>query len=278
MIFGGDSMTPSLADIAAVTGRNNDGLGGGNGWWVLVILFALWNRGGLNGNNNGNGGCCCNNGGGGGATMAGQYATQADLQRGFDNQTTLNKLNGLENGLCSLGYDQQSQIHGITDNINNVGNNIIAAIASASREAVQRAFDQVTQMNNCCCKIENLLKDADYNRAADTCKIITEMNQATQSIMQNCNNNYRQIHDELFQMQMDAKDTEIARLSKALDKCDTQSIADAAVTRAVGLVRPQANPAYIVPNPNAVYVQQPQNNFCNNPCNNGNWFWWNQVA
>ena len=35
--------SPSLADIAAVTGgnRNNDGWGDGNGWWVLIILFAI---------------------------------------------------------------------------------------------------------------------------------------------------------------------------------------------------------------------------------------------
>ena len=34
----------SLSDIAAVTGRNNngDGFADGNGWWVLIILFALF--------------------------------------------------------------------------------------------------------------------------------------------------------------------------------------------------------------------------------------------
>lgn len=34
--------SPSLADIAAVTGnnRNNDGMFGGDGWWAIII-FAL---------------------------------------------------------------------------------------------------------------------------------------------------------------------------------------------------------------------------------------------
>ena len=38
------NVTPSLADIAAVTdgNRNNDGFGNGNGWWVLIILFAIF--------------------------------------------------------------------------------------------------------------------------------------------------------------------------------------------------------------------------------------------
>lgn len=35
--------SPSLADIAAVTGGNrNDGAWGDGGWWVLIILFALF--------------------------------------------------------------------------------------------------------------------------------------------------------------------------------------------------------------------------------------------
>lgn len=38
-MFNGNS--PSLADIAAVTGNNKDGWGDGNGWWVLIILFAI---------------------------------------------------------------------------------------------------------------------------------------------------------------------------------------------------------------------------------------------
>ena len=34
-----NASSPSLADIAAVTG-NNDGIGNGNGWWIL-FLFLL---------------------------------------------------------------------------------------------------------------------------------------------------------------------------------------------------------------------------------------------
>ena len=56
-MFGG-SNSPSVADIAAVTGNNGFG-GWGDGWWALIILFALfggYGRGGLFG---GNGGCAC---------------------------------------------------------------------------------------------------------------------------------------------------------------------------------------------------------------------------
>lgn len=45
---------------------------------------------------------------GGGMGGASPYmtsaVTQADLQRGFDNQSVMNKLNGLESGLCDGFY------------------------------------------------------------------------------------------------------------------------------------------------------------------------------
>lgn len=86
--------SPSLADIAAVTGGNrNDGAWGDGGWWVLIILFALF--GGWGGYGFGN------NGGGGYTATA---ATQADIQRGFDNSAVISKLDGITNGLCDGFY------------------------------------------------------------------------------------------------------------------------------------------------------------------------------
>ena len=70
---------PSLADIAAVTGnRNGNGLGDcGGAWWIIVILFALWGGFGCDGNGYG---------GFGGRGNGTRTASQADVQRGFDNQ------------------------------------------------------------------------------------------------------------------------------------------------------------------------------------------------
>lgn len=108
----------SPADIAAVTrNSNNDGFCDGNGWWILIILFALFGWGGYgNGNWNGCG------------SQSSNYYTDAALQRGFDNQSVMNKLNGLENGICSLGYDQLAQMNGINTNIMQTGYGIQNAI------------------------------------------------------------------------------------------------------------------------------------------------------
>ena len=86
--------SPSLADIAAVTGGNrNDGAWGDGGWWVLIILFALfggWGGYGFGGN------------GGGGYTAT--AATQADIPRGFYNSAVISKIDGITKGLFDGFY------------------------------------------------------------------------------------------------------------------------------------------------------------------------------
>lgn len=79
-MFNGNA-SPSLADIAAVTGngRNNDGMWGGDGWWAIIIFAMIFGWGGFGGNGwGGNGGM--------GAT-ASAY-TDSAIQRGFDTQAT----------------------------------------------------------------------------------------------------------------------------------------------------------------------------------------------
>ncbi|WP_243022007.1 hypothetical protein [Clostridium sp. AF29-8BH] len=43
------SNSPSLSDIAAVTGngRNNDGMWGGDGWWAIIIFAMIFGWGGF---------------------------------------------------------------------------------------------------------------------------------------------------------------------------------------------------------------------------------------
>ena len=68
----------SLADIAAVTNKNDDGMFGGNGaWWIIILLLFGWGRNGFGGGYGMGGGC--------GAPCA----TQADVRAAVDQQTEL---------------------------------------------------------------------------------------------------------------------------------------------------------------------------------------------
>lgn len=206
---------PSLSDIAAVTGNNRDGNGfmdGNGGWWILIILFFCIFGGFGGGWNNGYG----NNGG-----YTATAATQADIQRGFDNQAVISKLNGLENGLCDGFYAMNAAIMNGTNQTQN-------AIQQASTANLQNTYtlqqaiqaDTVSNMQNtnalasqlasCCCENREAISQVRYDMATDTCAVTTAINQAAQNIMTNCNNNYRQLHDEIVANQIAAKDAKIA--------------------------------------------------------------------
>lgn len=269
----------SLADIAAVTGNQgnngNNGWGDGNGWWVLIILFALFGGWGRGYGNQGN------NGGSDGSGSNGYI--EAAIQRGFDNQGVTNKLNGLENGLCSLGYDQLAQMNNIQQSIMQTGYatqtqlqncccNIENAVQANTVAGMQSTNALQNQIQQCCCNLESLFAQANYNRATDTCNIINAIQQANQAAMQNCNNNYRALHDELVDIRMQGKDEQIAQLQAALNKCDTQNMITAGNQYVIRTLQPTPGPSYIVPNPYTGFYGYPnyyQGGCCNNGCGNG---------
>ena len=83
----------SLSDIAAVSGRNNDGMFGGD-WSAWIILFLLF---GLFGNGRGFGGF---GGGNGGSCGCEPCATKSDLTA----QGIVQKLDGITYGISDGVY------------------------------------------------------------------------------------------------------------------------------------------------------------------------------
>lgn len=248
----------SAADVAAVTGANgyNNGGAWGNDWWAVIIILALFggfgNRGGIFGGNGGGSGCgCC------------APATCADLQAGFNNQAVTNKLNGLENGLCSLGYDQLNQMNGINNTIQQgnfalqqaLNNNAIAQMQDTN--AVSR------QLADCCCENRAAIKDVQYNAALNNNALLQAINTQTNTIVQNDNANYRALHDELVAYQMQQKDDTIQDLRSQVQAFNLAVSQRNQNDYLIDKLQPCPTPAYVVPNPNCCY------NYGNFGFNNG---------
>ena len=210
-MFGSNfASSPSLADIAAVTDNNrgnNNGFGDNNGWWILIILFALfgWGRGGYgNGYGNGEPSVVYVPTGG----MNGGLG--AEVQRGFDTQSIINKLSGIDNGICSLGYDQLAQMNGINTNIMQTGYGIQNSITQMGIAQMQDTNAISRQLAECCCENRQGQADIKYAMATDTCAITTAINQAAQQIMQNDNANFRALSDRLTQQEIDRLKAQLA--------------------------------------------------------------------
>lgn len=136
----------SLADIAAVTGnnRNNDGMWGDGAWWIVILLIFGWGNngwGGFGGNGNGAG------------------YTDSAIQRGFDNQAVISKLDGISNGLCDGFYAMNNSMltgfNGINTNIMQTGYGIQQAVNADTVANMQNTNALQSQLANCCCETKS---------------------------------------------------------------------------------------------------------------------------
>lgn len=150
----------SLADIAAATGGNNrnDGMWDNGAWWIIILFLFCFN-GGMWGNGFGRG-----MGGQGAGSPAFQgTTTREEIAYGFDmnglqnsvrgvqqglcdglyamNTGMLNGFAGVNNAVCSLGYQTAQLANGLTSDI------------VANRFAAQQGV----------CQVENAINQARYD-------------------------------------------------------------------------------------------------------------------
>lgn len=177
-------------------GYGNGGMWGGEwgSWILLFLLFGMFGRGW---GGWGNESSCC------------APASCADLQRGFDNQSVMNKLNGLENGLCDGFYAQNTNIlngfHGVdnavcqlgyqTQNaINGLGSQLASCCCDIERSIDHTNFQTAqgingigTQLASCCCETQRQIErgfcDTNYNLATNTTSIIQNAHNDTDRVI-----------------------------------------------------------------------------------------------
>lgn len=183
----------NCASVPLVANIDGNGNGNGNwadgGWlWFIVVIFAIFGGwgGGFGGWGNGNNG---------GATPYSTSAvTQADLQRGFDNQAVVSKLDGITNGLCDGFYAVQNGMNGINTNILQTGFGIQQAINAdtvanmQNTNAIQSTLNNMAAQNaSCCCEtqrqIERGFADTNYNMATQACQTRQAIADSTRSIL-----------------------------------------------------------------------------------------------
>lgn len=225
----------SAADYAAINGSNR-----GNDDFIFILLLVMLGRGGLFG--------------GADATACCHPATNADVQRGFDNQEVLNKLNGLENGLASLGYDQLVQMNGINQNISNAAFGIQRDIFNSQMAQTQATHGLSQQVDNCCCQTQMGIAQARFDTASMGCDIKNAINMASRDIIENQNQNYRALHEDIVQMQLSQKDARISELTLQLQAANFAQSQCNQSAYLVSQLRPCPVPAYSVPNPYATYT------------------------
>lgn len=221
------SNSPSIADIAAVTdGNRSNGWGDGNGWWVLVILFALfgWGRGGY--------------GFGGGQGCDTACVTVGDVERGFNQQTTNQRFNAIDNAFAQVGYRSLEQANATNRGIAQLGYQLQGDFCNLG-----------TQLQQCCCDTQRSIDGVNYNMSQGFCSVTNAISTAARDITENQNANYRALHDEIVANRMEDKNAQIQALQaqvQALNLAQSQANQNQYL---VDQLRPRPQPAYITCNP-----------------------------
>lgn len=154
-----------------------DGCGfGGNGSWVWAFLiFALLGFGG--------GGMWGNRG------MMPNVATSGDVQRGFDTNEIIRKLDGINYGLCDGFYAQNTNM---LNGFSNVNQNI-----NDEGRAIQ------TQIAQCCCDTQRAIDGVNYNNAMNTANINANTTAQTQKILDAiCQNKIESLQGRINQLEL----------------------------------------------------------------------------
>ena len=164
----------SAADIAALSNGGFGGLGGDlSGLIYLAVIFAMFGGGfGFGGFGNG-----------AGAAVATGMATQADMQRGFDQQNTMAQTRDI---LSAVTAGTAQTIAASTANATNAIEAIKDGNAALIREFgnVETALTALGgKQQECCCEILRAVDGVNYNSAINTAAINANTTAQTQKIL-----------------------------------------------------------------------------------------------
>ena len=262
----------SVADIAAVTDRNNGNCG--NGWgggfgemliaMIMLFLFPMFFGGFGGGMWGGMGGW----GNGGMMAAANGALTRADLCSEFNFNGLENAVRGVTQGLCDGFYAMQNSINGLGMNVMQGFHGVDNAICNMGYQtqqgfnATQMAMMQgqnalQAQLAQCCCDQRAGLADLKYQMATDTCAVTNTIQNTTRDVIDNQNANSRAILDALNANYIRTLESENQSLKLSASQAQQNaaigamiSASEATILRRTGAECP--TPAYVVQPPTPV--------------------------
>lgn len=228
---------PSVPIVANLDGNNGNNWNDGSWLWFLIVVFAIFGGWG-----NGFGGF-------GGGTNGG---VGSEIQRGFDNQAVISKLDGISNGLCDGFYAMNNSMltgfNGINTNIMQIGYGIQQAVNADTVANMQNTNALQSQLANCCCETREAIQGVNYNMATNTCALQNTMNSNTRDIIDSQNAGTRAILDFLTQDKIAALTAENNDLRRAASQDRQNALLTTAMTaqtnQIIDAVRPTPVPSF----------------------------------
>lgn len=228
---------PSVPIVANLDGNNGNNWNDGSWLWFLIVVFAIFGGWG-----NGFGGF-------GGGTNGG---VGSEIQRGFDNQAVISKLDGLSNGLCDGFYAMNNSMltgfNGINTNIMQTGYGIQQAVNADTVANMQNTNTLQSQLANCCCETREAIQGVNYNMATQANALQNTMCNNTRDIIDSQQAGTRAIldfltNDKIATLQAENNDLRRAASQDRQNALLTTTMA-AQTNQIIDAVRPTPVPSF----------------------------------
>ena len=178
----------TLADIAAVTDRDNNAFGGNNGgMWIFALLILLmmgggyWNKGNQNG---------------------GEPVTESGLCNAMN-------FNGLENSVGRLNDSLQADYMGLQNGLSNIG-----------YENLRNFNETQNRISDCCCTTQRSIDGVNYNGAINTAANNANTTEQTQKVLDAiAQNKIEALQAQVNQLQLQAAMCGVVRYPNATTYC-----------------------------------------------------------
>ena len=176
----------------------------------------------------------------------------SEIQRGFDNQAVVSKLDGISNGLCDGFYAMNNSMltgfNGINTNIMQTGYGIQQAINADTVANMQNTNALQSQLANCCCETREAIQGVNYNMATNTCALQNTMNNNTRDIIDSQQAGTRAIldfltNDKIATLQAENNDLRRAASQDRQNALLTTTMA-AQTNQIIDAVRPTPVPSF----------------------------------
>lgn len=166
------------------SGGSGDGFGWGGNWSSWIILFLIFGMFGFGGGWGGFGGF--------GGGMNGGVG--AEVQRGFDHQNVIRKLDeqtygladtftalngtlnsnfrGIDNAICTLGYQNQQEISGLSAQLAQCCCDTKGAINDVGTGVERAGWNLSKQISDCCCGVEKMNMQSRFDAQTYNCNTL----------------------------------------------------------------------------------------------------------
>lgn len=156
------------------SGNNGNGMWGQDGIWAILLLALLGNRGfGFGGGYGGGAGFVSGDALG---YELGKVATTNDVASGFNNSAVLSSLNDIKLGQAqAINYNNQG--------FAGLNTALLQGFHGVDNAVCSLGYNLTHQISDCCCGVKSAIADLKYSNEAQTCQILTSQANQTQRIL-----------------------------------------------------------------------------------------------